>query len=496
MQVNWAFLVVSLLLPGLVGFVLLRAVPAVFSLRKPAVLLGYGYPTGIAATTLFMRAWDALGLMFHFPPMAVTLTALTAIAFLVGKTWEPAVSPDQRPASLRIGVGSLHQAAFWLFAALILVHLLGAGAEIVLRPLYPWDAWSAWGFKARVWFEQKAMSPIVDADVWLASADPGVYTNKAFGYPPMVSLIQTWTALALGSWVDTLINLPWLLCGAALGLGFYAQSRAVGSSPLTAMIFTYFALSLPLLNTHIALAGYADLWLASAFSLAGIAVLAWLRTQRTGQGILALILALMCTQIKLEGIVWALTLVPAGLLAMALGGRRSLRVALALATLLAFAGLLIALLEPTLLTDTSIAEKITATLQNESPPSGASIGQAVRNNLFLMGSWNLLWYLVAATIVLPLFCRSGHARLIGPAVLVVSTLAVPVYIFFFTGAFRWAIDYTALNRILLHLAPLYVFVIQLLWIQAQDSRNGIVLRDGHDLDSAGRHRYSLARSSR
>ena len=117
--------------------------------------------------------------------------------------------------------------------------------------------------------------------------------------------------MALGRWDDSLMNLPWLFCGVALGLGFYGQARIWGVGPLTSLVFTYFLLSLPLLNTHIALAGNADLWLATVYGMAAMAFFHWLRGGERRQGLLALGLAIACTQIKVPGLVWMLTFVPA-----------------------------------------------------------------------------------------------------------------------------------------------------------------------------------------
>src|SRR5207248_7840187 len=42
--------------------------------------------------------------------------------------------------------------------------------EIASRPLYPWDAWSQWATKARVWYELRHMAPFVPGEAWLAGA--------------------------------------------------------------------------------------------------------------------------------------------------------------------------------------------------------------------------------------------------------------------------------------------------------------------------------------
>src|SRR5699024_3645182 len=129
-------------------------------------------------------------------------------------------------------------------------------------------------------------------------------------YPKTVSLISLWVSLALERWDDSLINLPWLFCAIALGLAFYVQLRGWGFTLLASLLGTYLLFSLPLLNTHVALAGYADLWLATVYCLAGMAFLQWLRTGDSRQGGLALLLALACPLINREGLIWMLTFLP------------------------------------------------------------------------------------------------------------------------------------------------------------------------------------------
>ena len=85
--------------------------------------------------------------------------------------------------------------------------------------------------------------------------------------------------LATGRWDESLMNLPWLLCFIALGAAFYSQLRNAGVSPAIGMAFSYFLLSMPLINTHVALAGYADLFLGAAYCGALMAFHNWVSTK-------------------------------------------------------------------------------------------------------------------------------------------------------------------------------------------------------------------------
>ena len=77
------------------------------------------------------------------------------------------------------------------------------------------------------------------------------------------------------------------------------------------MLFgAYALLSLPFLTIHVALAGIADIFVAIAYGLAAIAMWQWARTREPSDAGLAILMAIVCASVKLEGSLWVLTLVP------------------------------------------------------------------------------------------------------------------------------------------------------------------------------------------
>ena len=82
-------------------------------------------------------------------------------------------------------------------------------------------------------------------------------------------------ALAIGRLDDALVNPPWLAGFVALGLGVFGQLRRLGVGTSWATIAAWLVLSLPLLDTHVALAGYADFHMAAAYALAVLALAQW-----------------------------------------------------------------------------------------------------------------------------------------------------------------------------------------------------------------------------
>lgn len=429
-------LLAALCLPWLLGVVWLRARwLKADDIAWPA-LLGYGYLAGALTTTLVMRLLDLLGMHLGFLSIALTLAMLIALGVWAGRgmPWQ----------GLRIGsdwrvLAGWHKAAFAGLLGLVAVRLAGLGLEIIWQPLYPWDAWSQWATKARVWFELGHLAPFVAPDIWLQGS--GVFYDRAPHYPPAIPLLQVWTNFGLGRWDDSLMNLPWLMCAIALAMAFYGQARQWGIAPLFAMMFTYFLVSLPLLNAHVALAGNADLFLGALYGLAAFAFFHWTRSRDTWQGAMAVLLGAGCILVKQPGIGWALTLLPA--LWVALAPRAGLAGTLILGVL-GLAALLLFGQDGFVLLGYSLKFAYTP------------VWLPLWDNLAVLDNWHLLFYLAAAALLvfLPrLFAPDYRAM----TVAVGSALVFVLAIFFFTHVSAWVEDYTVINRALLHLVPMLLF---------------------------------------
>jgi len=440
-------LVAGLCLPWLLGVVWLRT-----PWLRPAgvawpTLLGYGYLSGILLTTLVMRLLDALGIRLGFFSIGLALLFLTVAGAWLGR---------REPWRIRLPGADWHSLAGWqkivyaVVLAAIAVRLTGLGLEIVWRPLFPWDAWSQWATKARVWYELGHLATFVPADVWLGGEFAGAYTDAAPHYPPAIPLIQVWMCYSLGRWDDTLMNLPWLLCAVALGLAFYGQARQWQVSPLFALMFTYFLLSLPILDVHVALAGYADLFMGAFYGLAAMAFFHWTRKRDFWQGAMALLFGLGCILIKQPGIAWALTFLPALLIVY------MPRAGLVGTSVLAAAGV------ATLFV---VGEKDFHLFGYHVQLRFATDWQPFWQNMMMMDNWHLLWYLVAVALVL------SFPRLLAPAfrsmtVLLLSAVSFLAVVFFFTHVQAWAEDYTTINRALLHIVPMLLFYVMVLFREA------------------------------
>lgn len=438
-------LLAALFLPWLLGVAWLRA--RWFKADNIAwpTLLGYGYLAGALATTLVMRLLDAAGMRLGFLNIALTLTLLIVLGIWAGRgmPWR-----DWRMGKDWHGLAGWHRAAFAGLLGLVAIRLGGLGLEVIWQPLFPWDGWSQWATKARVWYEIGHLAPFVPQDIWLQGGS--AYYDRASHYPPAIPLLQVWMSFGLGRWDDALMNLPWLMGAIALALAFYGQARQWGIAPLFAMMFTYFLLSLPLLDSHVALAGNADLFMGAVYGLAAFAFFHWARSRDTWQGAMAIFMGLGCMLIKQPGIGWALTLLPA--LWVALAPRAGL-----IGTLILGALALIALL----FFGQGGFSLLGYNLEFKFTPVWAPLWE----NLAILDNWHLLFYLVAAALLLSL------PRLFAPAyramtIVVSVALVFVLFIFFFTHVSAWVEDYSTVNRALLHLVPMLLFYVMVLFWEA------------------------------
>ena len=447
----------GLLLPWLLGFALLSALdwprpstlPAVPSAGGTALRLGTGYFVGALLLTMWMRALSVTGIPFGRLSIGAPLFAVAAALLFWaarGQRVPLATLSDLPRFLIRPPLRGWQRFAWTVLLAWLALRFALLAAEVAWRPLYPWDAWVQWATKARVWYELGRIVPFVHAEDWLAGAT-GAYFDASPNYPATVPLLQVWSCIALGSWDDSAMNWPWLLMAVALALAIYGALRDTGLSLLAALVGAYLVVSLPLLDAHVALAGYADLMMACVYTLAALAFYRWTLRRDPFDIILALLLALCCPLIKVPGVFWAVTLLPGVLIAL-LPRRGPYAVGLAFG-----AGALVLLY-----LSQSAPMILGYRLHLDFEPPWHALAEAY----FLLNNWHLLWYAVVALAVI------GARRLVRPplaplAAVVGAGLVFLFVVFTFTNVAAWVADFTTVNRATLHLAPLLVVLCVLLW---------------------------------
>ena len=407
--------------------------------------LGYGYVVGqiLGAVGLYLSGTIGLGVRF-LPAAGIQVALCVLLAAVLRRSLRGDSSVSHAVLPLRAeGVGR------WLaiaFAAVVLLRVAVLGLEATAQPLYPWDSWQQWGTKARVWFETGELKRFVSPEEWLqmsTGAGDAVYTDANPRYPPVVPLIQVWSLGPTDTWDDSAIGLTWAMLLAALGVAVAGQLfRMAGYWPL-ALGAAYMALSLPILDTHAALAGYADLPLSVLFCLAFMAAAAWLRFRRKGDAAVAILLLAFLPLFKRPGIVWALTFLPFLMFAVI---RRPFRPMLRGVLVLAFVG--------------AAALIVVHMLGARTAALGDSF-ESLMANLFAWENWHLLWYLAIFLLLLHRHRRWSNQLSVAGTTLGLGA-AFLAAVFWGTDLSASIADATTLNRALLPLGPATCFFLALL----------------------------------
>lgn len=452
-------LIIAILLPWLFGILLICLFCHLLNEWLPkTIITAYGYLLGMVSVTLVMRVVPlsayyvcaAIVILSCYP--ATLLWRRTTFSKLISLTDIPLIkirfSWSLIPTIFIIGLISLH-------VYLITINLL-------LKPLFAWDAWATWSVKARTWFELKQIVDFVDRTTWLSHASNSSHVLDAWHYPDTVPLIQTWMALIINRWDDSLVNLPWLFCFLALALGFYGQLRLLGIPQIIKLIGVYLIISLPLINTHVAVAGYADLWLSTAYTFATLALIQGLINHSSAQLGLA-VLAMLCVALfKTEGIVLLLTLVPIWLVMQLPSIILKKLTVISIISLIALIVIIVAF----------------SPIQVNIPYLGKflfayhSVWDAVIINYFELPSWHLLGYVIVVGLLYscltPTLSTQQRKLILTPTVVLLGYLFV---LFFLTQNYSWAQQYSSINRITLHLLPSILFCLLLIFDKSLQDRH-------------------------
>jgi hypothetical protein len=450
-------LALSIAIPWVAGALSIRAATGRHP-QPPAIAIGYGYLAGMFAVTLVTRALSLAGIRWGLAWVALPIVLAAAAAYLRMRSLGTARALMPRLGALATLQGAA-RAIFVALLALTCVRLVMLGVEVVLLPLVPFDAFAQWASKSRVWYEYRYMVPFVPAGQWTRGA-AGVmqFTDTHPEYPGTVPLFQVWTALWLGRWDESLINVPWVAAWAALGLACYAQLRRLDFGAVKAMFGTYVLLSLPFLTIQVALAGIADLFVAIAYGLAAIATWQWTITRQRGDAGLALLMAIVCASLKFEGAFWALTLVPCVVTAL------NRRIGLWLLGAGAMAAALYLAFGPAELRVLGYAVRTRF----------VDVSTPVYEHLFVMDNWHLLWYAVVG--VLAFHWRTLFDERLAPmSVTMLTAVAFVVVVFFFSTAAGGVKEESVTNRFVLHTVAAFVFYMALILRPSQHQANAAPL---------------------
>ncbi|MDR2710758.1 MAG: hypothetical protein LBB65_05455 [Burkholderiales bacterium] len=455
---TWLLALIALLLPWLTGATLLYAASALTlpraEVHTPGDIcwrLGLGAFLGYWLTTCLMRVYALLGIPFGFIVIALPLLLIAALAFFIA--WRRAPLQNLKA---NCPVCPLPKLTRYFFFALLAWLVLRFGLlffEMSTRPLFPWEASIQWASKAHVYFGLKTLAPFGDSAAWLGGH---VYFDNAPNLPATLPLLQAWMCVTIGEWNDVLMNLPWWVMLLALTLAVYGFMRHQGLSAFASLITAWLVASLPLLNTHVALAGLPDLPLAGAYTLAALSLVRWARSFLFRQQWLdldlfcALLFALIAATLWPAAYLWLALLLPALVCILLPKSTRYLALALPVVT---------------------VAGSLALT------QAGASLSPALANlhfdadfdtwlSNFITGeNWHLLWLAALATLIIDF--RESLQNKIAPLSLIVwGGMLVSVAVIALPALFSWLFSsIQQAERLLLIAAPLLPVWIITIWHQ-------------------------------
>lgn len=240
-----------------------------------------GVGLGAFLITQWMLILGLLGISFTLiavvgPPAALAWSPLLSRKFRQ-RTTTPATPRQLKNAN------PLHPWE-WLFLGLLFALFLYATLRAALYPVWAWDAYATWGFKAKVFYLNRGV------------AFQGFEAHNY--YPNLVPLLLTYLYLWLGQVNDHLVKLIFPLFGAALLTLLYGLLLRIGLNRTRALGLTaFFALNGVTFIVHLYIA-YADLVLA--YYTLGAAGLAYLWLGGRGPHGALVLSAAMCA-----GLAWA-----------------------------------------------------------------------------------------------------------------------------------------------------------------------------------------------
>lgn len=414
--------------------------------------LGCGFVLGALLCALSVNLLGAAPVA-RIPQVLMPLMLVPALVLWMRVRKRP-LAPAA-PVSAR----GLHPLA-WGLLALLAARVWMMAGEILLRPPYPWDAWAVWLLKTKAWMLAGRLDAFVGFERWQSDADSPLRSADAWNYPEAISHLGVWFASAWGEWNAAAVALAWFALWIALLAGVHGQLRLLGLARGRTLVAVYALGSLPLIDVHVALAGYADLWLAAPLAFACLAWLRWRQTREVRQLALAGAFAALLPLVKHEGMVWSGLLVATAVYDRMTPPWR--RVALVLAPLIGAGTVLAYLLRWPLvspLLDGLGMSPDTAHLIAHAP----AVVAATLAGMFAQYNWHLFWYALALTLLLRCHVLAGSPALRTFGLFLLLGCGFLFVLFVLTPAGRWAESYTVVNRLGLQIVPAMAVFAALLW---------------------------------
>lgn len=350
-----------------------------------------------------------------------------------------------------------HHPRLWVLLALL---VLTAWLLVFGMPLAAWDSWLGWEMKAQQWLDHGLSAHIQRYQDWIKQ--PGGWVSPTAHYPDGLSLLFYTGLKWFGNnqWFAWFLALSYVQLVITVINHLHQKGLPIFSQSLAGLML----LTLPLMSNHIAMYGYADVWLAMTLLLVVMRGELWNQHHLLKDGRLALMMCALLPAFKSEGWVWLALLLFSHLFSKFLirKHRWVLVVMISLVVWVWFgldhwvhswAGRSVVISQDLI--------QLGAAFSIQLVPQDVS--SEMFSGLFLQNNWSLLWYFLPAVLLIWAWDKYPKYMQVSQTFLICSFAAF-VVLFTFTDASKWAENYTAINRISLQLSLVFVYLFITTWM--------------------------------
>jgi hypothetical protein len=261
---------------------------------NPFIEIGAGFFVIAAITALFLSS--ALFSVSRASQISFIGSVLIVAALLFNS--------DYRQTLLNLFTVATPNMIGILLTLVITTYLLLILLNNSARDIFPWDAFTTWMYRAKVWVMSGSTLDFITVEEWIQSGADG-YTLAAAHYPTSVSAIAAFSAALSGGWNEQAASLPWAFASLASLLIMIGLCRLQKpDQALMPLCGGTLLITAPLVHLHGILAGYADIWVMGTSGMGLAALCIWTRLRSREVLYLGfLLLALGCFW-KTEGWLW------------------------------------------------------------------------------------------------------------------------------------------------------------------------------------------------
>lgn len=257
-MIHFLLLGIAIALPAVPGWLALRLLEGqspVLGRAERIIWAAIAGPTlcMLVTTVVFWTGLISLNLAGFLIPWLI----LTIILF--GISWQRGLLTRQSGTLVIFASPGKPTKLQWItlgFLMLWTIIKLGAGAlDLATTPTYWDDSFNNWNMRGKVFFVTKTLQPALQGESIQLSSPGGISS-----YPPNVALTKTWMATLNGVWDDTFensIHVVWFLL--LLGAFFWTLRRFSGI--IVSLFGVYLLVSMPLVLLH-GTNPYADIFVA------------------------------------------------------------------------------------------------------------------------------------------------------------------------------------------------------------------------------------------